>query len=206
MQKQATTPTDAPQKITKLQLVKNWLLSGKPITHRTSSRMFGYDRLSDGIWKLRRPPYSLNIATIIKQGEDRFLNKVQYGEYRWQGETPLISFKDIHVDLSGGKGTRMYDFWHVHPMKADTVRMHIRNYLRQSRKVKVITRLGFSKNNRSQVIAVTDQGTSLFLIQRAPAVVIGSSYHRLQAKVALDTEKKEKKVQQKKKPKPRKKR
>lgn len=118
-----TAPANT-QKISKIQLVKNWLLSGKSITHRQSSKMYGYDRLADGIWKLRNPPHNMNIATIPTTGQDRFLNAVEFATYKWQGEKPKIVYEGTLKD-----DTKVFSFVHRYPMKPYQIAKHIRDYV-----------------------------------------------------------------------------
>ena len=53
--------------MTKIQKLRKHIASGKSITASQSVRMWGYHRLADGIWKLRK---DMNIKAEIRQGKD----------------------------------------------------------------------------------------------------------------------------------------
>lgn len=139
-------------KVEKLQLLRNWLLSGRTITARQCSKMWGYDRLSDGIWKLRRE--GMRIESPLHSGKDRFLNDVHYAVYKWLGEIPKINFRSNH-----GK-VKTYDFWHKYPMTLAQVKSHIRNYVKKFKaKVKGV----YVLKNKG-VMADTNTGKKIFII------------------------------------------
>lgn len=60
--------------MTKIQKLRKHIAQGKSITARQSAAWWGYYRLADGIWKLRK---EMNIKTIPRQGKDG-----QYAEYK----------------------------------------------------------------------------------------------------------------------------
>jgi len=64
-------------KKSKIQNVKEWLLTFKPLTARGSREMWGYDRLAAGIGILRKR--GMNIETT--QGYD-FRTKTYFGIYK----------------------------------------------------------------------------------------------------------------------------
>jgi hypothetical protein len=158
----ATTQTTAPVKgkISKIQLVKNWLLSGRTLTHRQCSQLFGADRLADIIYKLRKS--GLRISGPLNYGEDRFLNKVRFSRYKWLGELPVIRKK-----ASKKKGYQSYVFIHRFPMKPLAVRIHILNYLHKQRhRVKSIV---FPKQAPGIAVATTMRKTKkIFHIRHLP--------------------------------------
>lgn len=61
----------------KLIRLRNYLRMGYPITNRDSIEMFNYFRLSDGIFKLKKPPHNMKIETVMK-----YENGVQYAVYK----------------------------------------------------------------------------------------------------------------------------
>ena len=68
------------ERITQLNAVRHWLLTGKTITSNEARSMWGISRLADIIFKLRREGYEItNIqrATITKLG-----GKAWYVEYK----------------------------------------------------------------------------------------------------------------------------
>lgn len=69
----------ARNKVSKIDQVKKWLEEGNIITKKGSVIMFGYDRLSDGIYKLRNR--GMDITTKMVKTKDRFGNDVTIATY-----------------------------------------------------------------------------------------------------------------------------
>lgn len=68
------------ERLTQIEAVKRWLLSGKTITSNEAKEVYGISRLADLIFKLRREGYEItNIqrATITKLG-----GKAWFVEYK----------------------------------------------------------------------------------------------------------------------------
>ena len=64
---------------TKINQVKTALLQGKRLSDAYARDNFGYTRLSDAIYKLKKRGY--DILSEWKEGFDRFKNPVRYKEY-----------------------------------------------------------------------------------------------------------------------------
>lgn len=152
---------------TKLQKVKRWLLSGRTITASQSTRWYGYQRLADGIFKLRNPPYNMNIETIPTENVDRDLNPVRYGKYRWLGEIPLIILRHR---ASPKHKAATYDFIHAYPMRAHQAKKHIIEYLKRGRIT--VKKIGVLRSNiKSMILASTNKGTRIFVLQQSNAAL-----------------------------------
>lgn len=151
----------------KVMKVKRRLLSGRTITATQSMRWYRYQRLADGIFQLRNPPHNMNIETIMVDGFDLFKNPVHYGRYRWLGEKPLI-FLRHRSSLKHKAAT--YDFIHAYPMKIHQVKKHIIEYLRK-RSIKV-KKIGVLRSNvKNMVLASTNKGTRIFVLQQSNAAL-----------------------------------
>lgn len=154
------------QKISKKQLVKNWLLSGRSITHRQCSKMFGADRLSDIIFRLRKE--GMLIESPLQPGKDRFLNDVRFSKYRWQGEVPRIGFS--HISKSDKK-TKVYSFQHRYPMDLRRVKRHVKDYVSKKLKasVKKMTVIRYEKEGKysnCSLLLQSSRGKKIFLINK----------------------------------------
>ena len=63
------------KKTTKINKVKNWLLSGKAISQRDAIEYFDYYRLSDAIYKLKKRGMDIETKIIHENG-------IQYARYK----------------------------------------------------------------------------------------------------------------------------
>ena len=152
MSQTQTTPL-SDQKVCKIKLLENWLLSGRTITARKASQMWGYDRAADGIYKLRKR--HMRIATTTMSGKDRFLNDVEYGVYKWLGEIPVITYKGTN-----GKA-EVYTFRHQYPMKTHAIKTHAKDYLRL--KKVTIKKMRLAKG----ILTInTNAGKKIFIIEK----------------------------------------
>lgn len=142
-------------KIKKLQ-VQKWLLSGRTITARQCTRMYGADRLADIIYQLKEQGGGMNIQTIIVHGTDRNLDPVHYAKYKWLGETPRIVFKSINKHKF-----IIYDFYHKYPMAVPKIKRHIADFLKKNNAVASLMR--YSKKN-SEVFVTAGKNTFFFHI------------------------------------------
>lgn len=146
------------QKISKKQLVKNWFLSGRTLTHRQCSRMFGADRLADIVFNLRQE--GMNIESPLQDGKDRFLNDVHYSKYKWLGEKPVIKFVSTDKKLK----VKRYNFFHKYPMPLAKVKLNIQAYIH---KLKTrVKKMETVKNWGSYHITVTttSKGKKFFVV------------------------------------------
>lgn len=141
------------QKIRKIDLLKNWLLSGKTITSRQCSIRYGYDRAADGIWKLRRA--GMNIDTEMKAGVDRFNNPVEYAVYRWAGEKPKIRL------LKKNELGNLYSFTHVYPITVAKIKKRVQEFLKKEKVAKWV-----HSKKHSRMIAYVGRNYRIFTIKQ----------------------------------------
>lgn len=68
------------KEITKLEKLKAYLKTYRWISSLQGYYFWGYTRMADGIWKLRKAGW--NIETVIRHGKDRYGNDIRYATYR----------------------------------------------------------------------------------------------------------------------------
>lgn len=137
-------------KIKKLQ-VQKWLLSGRTITARQCTRMYGADRLADIIYQLKEQGGGMNIQTIIVHGTDRNLDPVHYAKYKWLGETPRIVFKHINKHKF-----IIYHFYHKYPMTVPKIKRYITEFLKKNKAVPYL--MQYSKKHNVVTLMVGEKG------------------------------------------------
>lgn len=144
------------QKISKKELVKNWLLAGRTITHRQCSRMFGGDRLADIIYKLRGEGMKINAP--LKAGQDRFLNAVHYAVYKWAGEKPRFAFRIRAMSIT------TYHMFHRYAMTTALKKNHVKKFME---KIAAIKKINYQKK-RNVIVVHSASRTYLFWIYLKP--------------------------------------
>ncbi len=141
----------------KLKMLQNWLLSGRKITARQCSRMWGYDRCADGIFKLRRV---MNIETVLVFGKDRFLKPVRYAVYKYLGQRPSIR-KDDRLTATSSETT--YKFTHRFMMKPAELKKHIAEYVEKQLRTPVNS-IKMPTKKRNYVFVSSGLGPLIFNI------------------------------------------
>lgn len=60
--------------------IKSWLESGKSLTQKESTQMFGETRLADKVFHLRKK-YGMDIRCVMVEGTNKYGMNIRYGKY-----------------------------------------------------------------------------------------------------------------------------
>jgi hypothetical protein len=144
------------KRIIKYILVKAHLLAGFTITTPQCRKKYDYERLSDGIFKLRRQ--GMNIRTINQVGKDRYRNLKEWGEYVWDGWEPPSIQKQYGQD---------FHFVHKFPKEPPEIKVWIKDYLHRWQRRSKVQRITYMKKKKRAIVR-TATGKKIFNIIYKP--------------------------------------